>query len=384
MLRDELLAMGLSDAVQTEKGIVLATLPGNAGGHVPVVAFNAHVDTSPETTGEGVRPQVVRRYDGGDLPLPGNPQAVIRVEANEELRGLVGCTIITTDGTTLLGADDKAGLAVIMEAAACLQENPQIEHGPLRICFTCDEEIGHGVDHVDLTELGATVCYTLDGHGCDEIDVETFSADLAVVTIEGVNIHPSIAKGRMTNAVRAAAYFVERLPRDTLSPETTGGREGFLHPYQIAGGVGEVTLRILLRDFVAGGGGGRRGGAVVPPPAGGARARPPRRAVCAESHRTARPRAEADDHSRRHRRLAVYRIGAAYAESLDRRAQSSLSLGMDLPGGDGKSGPDARRAGADLGPGERVEIAVGASTDSLTTGTSPAQGRHPCHSGRVQ
>jgi tripeptide aminopeptidase len=248
MLRDELLAMGLADAVQTDKGIVLATLRGNVEG-VPVVAFNAHVDTSPETTGEGVRPQVVRHYDGGDLPLPGNPQAVIRVAANEELRGLVGCTIITTDGTTLLGADDKAGLAVIMETAACLQQQPQIKHGPLRICFTCDEEIGHGVDHVDLAELGATVCYTLDGHGCDEIDVETFSADLAVVTIEGINIHPSIAKGRMTNALRAAAHFIERLPRDTLSPETTADREGFLHPYQIAGGVGEVTMRILLRDF---------------------------------------------------------------------------------------------------------------------------------------
>jgi tripeptide aminopeptidase len=249
MLRDELFALGLADAVQTDKGIVLATLPANVEGNVSVVAFNAHVDTSPETTGAGVRPQVVRNYDGGDLVLPGNPQAVICVRENEELRSLAGSTIITTDGTTLLGADDKAGLAVIMEMAACLLEQPQIQHGPLRICFTCDEEIGHGVDHVDLDELGATVCYTLDGHGCDEIDVETFSADLAVVAVEGVNIHPSIGKGRMVNAIRAAAWFVDRLPRDRLSPETTADRDGFLHPYQLTGGVAEVTMRILLRDF---------------------------------------------------------------------------------------------------------------------------------------
>src|SRR5262249_17312861 len=157
-----------------------------------------------ETTGANVRPQVVRNYAGGDLVLPGNPSAVIRVAENPQLRDLVGRTLITTDGTTLLGADDKAGVAVIMETAAVLGEHPQIKHGTLRVCFTCDEEIGHGIDHVNLDQLGAAVCYTLDGHGADEIDVETFSADLAVVTIRGVNIHPSIGKGRMVNAVRAA------------------------------------------------------------------------------------------------------------------------------------------------------------------------------------
>ncbi|HEV3006056.1 MAG TPA: tripeptide aminopeptidase PepT, partial [Pirellulales bacterium] len=149
----------------------------------------------------------------------------------------------------LLGADDKAGLAVIMEAVSWLAENPQVEHGRVRVCFTCDEEIGHGVNHVDLRRLGADVCYTLDGSGSGEIDVETFSADLATVVVRGVNIHPSIAKGRMINALRVAADFLGRLPRGELSPETTDGRQGFLHPYKIEGGVAEVTIQILLRDF---------------------------------------------------------------------------------------------------------------------------------------
>ena len=249
LLKDELLEIGLSDALQTEMGIVLATVPATAAAARDVVAFNAHVDTSPETTGANVRPQVLRDYAGGDIPLPGNPAAVIRVADNPELKKLIGCTLITTDGTTLLGADDKAGVAVIMEAAAHLSEHPEIEHGPVRICFTCDEEIGHGVDHVDLKQFGATVCYTLDGHGANEIDVETFSADLANVTVRGVNIHPSIGKGRMVNALRVAGNFLDRLPRDTLSPETTADREGFLHPYSLEGGVAEVKLRILLRDF---------------------------------------------------------------------------------------------------------------------------------------
>ncbi len=248
MLADELRAMGLSDTVQTEHGIVMATVPSNVG-VAPVVALNAHVDTSPETTGAGVRPQVVRNYGGGDVKLPGNSEATIHVSDNPELKSLVGCTLITTDGTTLLGADDKAGVAVIMEAAALLMEHSDIRHPDVRVCFTCDEEIGHGVDHVDLAQLGATVCYTLDGHGAGEIDVETFSADLAVITVRGVNIHPSIGKGRMVNAIRAAADLVDRFPRDTLSPETTADRQGFLHPYRVEGGVGEVVVRVLLRDF---------------------------------------------------------------------------------------------------------------------------------------
>ncbi len=253
LLVRELLKMGLDDAAQDEHGIVMATVPGTidngAQRQTPVVAFCADLDTSPETTGKNVRPQVIRDYPGGDLTLPCDTSKVIRVAENPELAELVGRTVITTDGATLLGADDKAGVAAIMEAAAWLVEHPKTQHGPIRLCFTCDEEIGHGVDHVDLDRLGAAVCYTLDGAGANDIDVETFSADLAVVTIRGINIHPSIAKGRMVNAVRVAAAFVDSLPHDTLSPETADGREGFLHPFTIEGGVAEVKLRIILRDF---------------------------------------------------------------------------------------------------------------------------------------
>ena len=241
--------MGLADAKQDKFGIVLATLPGNVRHKTPVIAFNAHVDTSPETTGANVRPQVWRDYRGGDLTLPGDPTRVIRVSENPELAALIGKTIVTSDGTTLLGADDKAGVAVIMEAVAWLLENPRVEHGPLRICFTCDEEIGHGVDHVDLAELGAEVCYTLDGGGVDEVDTETFSADLATIKVQGVNIHPSIAKGKMVNALAVAADFLASMPRAGHSPETTADREGFLHPYRIEGGVAEVSIQVLLREF---------------------------------------------------------------------------------------------------------------------------------------
>jgi tripeptide aminopeptidase len=249
LLAGELRELGLADAAQDAHGIVMATVSATTRRQVPTVAWIAHVDTSPETSGKNVKPQVHRGYAGGDLVLPGDPTKVIRVADNPELAGLHGKTLITTDGTTLLGADDKAGVAVIMEAAAYLAAHPEVLHGPVRVCFTCDEEIGHGVDHLDLKKLGAQVAYTLDGGGTGEIDTETFSADLAVVTVKGVNIHPAIAKGRMVNAVRLAGMLLDRLPRQVLAPETTAEREGFLHPYRIEGGVAEVTLRILLRDF---------------------------------------------------------------------------------------------------------------------------------------
>ena len=249
LLKEELLALGVRDATQDDHGIVLATIPSTATKPAPVIAWIAHVDTSPETCGRYVKPIVHRDYDGKDLVLPGDNSKIIRVAECPELGRLAGKTIITTDGTTLLGSDDKSGVAVIMEAASYLIAHPHIAHGPIRICFTCDEEIGRGVDHLDLKKLGAHVAYTLDGSGVGEIDGETFSADLAVVKITGVNIHPSIAKGRMINAVRLAGVFLDRLPQQTLSPETTADRQGFLHPYRIEGGVAEVTLRILLRDF---------------------------------------------------------------------------------------------------------------------------------------
>jgi tripeptide aminopeptidase len=252
MLADELLEMGLTDVEFTHQGLVYATVPGTLGeanAALPVVAFNAHVDTSPETTGKNVKPQLLRNYAGGDIVLPADPSRVIRVAQNPELWSLHGKTIVTTDGTTLLGADDKSGIAVIMEMAQHLVEQPGLKHGPVRILFTCDEEIGHGVDHVDLAKLGATVCYTLDGSGANEVDVETFSADLATIRVTGINIHPSIAKGRMVNALRALGTLLDRLPREGHSPETTEGRQGFLHPYDLSGGVAEATVKVLLRDF---------------------------------------------------------------------------------------------------------------------------------------
>jgi tripeptide aminopeptidase len=249
LLTEELRALGLRDAAQDSHGIVMATIPATISRPAPTVAWIAHVDTSPETSGHNVKPIVHRNYDGRDIVLPGNPSQVIRIADNSDLAPLKGKTIITTDGTTLLGADDKAGVAVIMEAAGHLIAHPDVPHGPIRVCFTCDEEIGHGVDHLDLAKLGASVAYTLDGGGTGEIDGETFSADLAVVTITGVNVHPGLAKGRMVNAVRLAGLLLDRLPRQVLSPETTEERQGFLHPYRIEGGVGEVTMRILLRDF---------------------------------------------------------------------------------------------------------------------------------------
>lgn len=248
LLTDQLREMGLADASQDAHGIVTATVPGNLPGRTPVVAFNAHVDTSPETTGAGVQPQIIENYRGGDLVLPGDRSKVISAASCPELAACLGHTLITTDGTTLLGADDKAGVAIIMELAQHLLEHPGIPHGPVRLLFTCDEEIGRGTQHVDLGRLGADVCYTFDGGGQNQIDHETFSADLAVVTIRGVNIHPSIAKDRMINAVRIAGKLLERLPPE-LSPEHTSGREGFLHPYVLEGGVAQIVLRVLLRDF---------------------------------------------------------------------------------------------------------------------------------------
>ncbi|HEX3150868.1 MAG TPA: peptidase T [Gemmataceae bacterium] len=249
MLRDELLAIGLADVKQSEFGIVMATIPATVPGK-PTIAWIAHVDTSPETTGKNVKPIVHANYDGKDIPLPGDSTKIIRVADSPDLLKCVGKTVITTDGTTLLGADNKAGVAVIMETAAYLVQHPEIPHGPIRVVFTCDEEIGHGVDHADPKEIGAIVGYTLDGAAEGEIEAETFSADKAIVTIKGVNIHPSIGKGRMINSVRLAGLFLERLPRTSLSPETTEGRQGFIHPYKIDGGVAETQVHCLLRDFI--------------------------------------------------------------------------------------------------------------------------------------
>ena len=250
LLLGELKAFGLADATINEFGIVTATLPATVPHATPVIAWFAHMDTSPETSGKNVKPVIHAKYDGRDIVLPADPSRVIRREDSPELANCIGKTVITTDGTTLLGADNKAGIAVIMETVPYLLQNQSIPHGAVKICFTCDEEIGHGVDHVDVPKLGAVVGYTLDGAAQAEIEGETFSGDKATVTIRGKNIHPSIAKGRMVNAVRLAGMFIDRLPASILSPETAEGREGFLHPYRIEGGVAEVPITFIVRDFV--------------------------------------------------------------------------------------------------------------------------------------
>lgn len=253
LLVEECRAIGLDDAAIGTGGVVLATVPATPGCPAPAIAYVAHVDTSPETSGTDVRPLVHAAYSGGDITLPGPPERVLRVADNPDLARLVGGTVITTDGTTLLGADDKAGVAVIMEAAARLVAGGGPPHGPIRLVFTCDEEIGRGTQHLDVARIGAVCGYTLDGSGRGTIDVETFSADQAIVTVTGVNTHPSVGTGVMVNAIRILAEFLAALPTDRLSPETTSGRDGFVHPYVIEGGVARAEARILLRDFESAG-----------------------------------------------------------------------------------------------------------------------------------
>ncbi len=247
-LAEELRGLGVQDVSISEHGIVMGTIPGNVPG-APTIAWLAHMDTSPEASGKNVKPQVIRNYDGGDITLPGDKSKVIKVAETKGLADLKGKTLITSDGTTLLGADDKAGVAAIMTAAEHLLKNPDLKHGPIRIVFTGDEEVGRGTDKVDINAINATCAYTLDGEGAGEIENETFSADQAIVTITGVNIHPGLAHERMVNAIRLTGEFLEKLPKD-LSPERTKDRDGFLHPYVIEGGVPEVKVRILLRSFV--------------------------------------------------------------------------------------------------------------------------------------
>jgi len=249
LLAGELRAMGITDAHLDEYGYVYATIPANSDKHVPVICFCSHMDTSPDCTGKNVKPQIVRNYRGGDIALVADPTQVIRVADNPALSDQIGNDIITTDGTTLLGADNKAGLAEIMDAAQFLIRNPEVKHGTIKILFTPDEEIGRGVDKADLKKLGADFAYTIDGETAGHVEDETFSADAATITIEGVSTHPGFAKGKMEHAIKIAAAIVDRLPKTTCSPETTEGREGFLHPIAISGALEQATLGFIVRDF---------------------------------------------------------------------------------------------------------------------------------------
>ena len=249
LLASELKAIGLADAHLDEHGYVYATIPATTDKKVPVICFCSHMDTSPDCSGAGVKPQIVRNYRGGDIVLPADPTQIIRVTEHPELANQIGNDIVTTDGTTLLGADNKAGVAEIMDAAEFLVCNPQLKHGTIKILFTPDEEIGRGVDKVDLKKLGADFAYTMDGESAGTIEDETFSADGASIVIQGVSAHPGFAKGRMEPAVKIAAAIVERLPKDTCSPETTEGREGFLHPTGIEGALESARIDLIVRDF---------------------------------------------------------------------------------------------------------------------------------------
>ena len=249
LLAAELQAMGLSDAHLDPFGYVYATIPANTEKRVPVICFCSHMDTSPDCTGKDVKPQIVRNYRGGDIVLPGDPAQVIRAADHPALQDQIGNDIVTSDGTTLLGADNKAGLAEIMDAAHFLINNPQIRHGTIKILFTPDEEIGRGVDKADLKKLAADFAYTIDGETAGNIEDETFSADGATITIEGVSTHPGFAKGKMEHAIKIAAAIVDRLPKDTCSPETTEGKQGFLHPVGISGALEKTTLSFIVRDF---------------------------------------------------------------------------------------------------------------------------------------
>jgi len=252
LLRDlaqELRELGITDAAVDEFGYVMATVPATTARDVSTIGLIAHVDTSPEMPGANVRPIVHRQYDGRDLVLPDDPTAVLRLRDNPLLAEQMGHDIVTASGTTLLGADNKAGVAEIVTAAAYLMAHPDIVHGPIRIGFTPDEEIGRGTQHFDVQKFGATCAYTMDGGRRGELEVESFSADAMTVTFHGFNTHPGYAKGRMVNAIKAASAFVDRLPRDTMSPETTEDHDGFVHPYVVNASVERTSVKLIVRDF---------------------------------------------------------------------------------------------------------------------------------------
>jgi tripeptide aminopeptidase len=248
LLVAELREVGLEDAELDEHGYVLATLPASVERATPTIALLAHVDVAYDAPGDDVQPQVVR-YEGGRLALPGDPAVALDPEVSPRLADHVGHELVTSDGTTLLGADNKAGVAEIMTAVDYLRQHPELEHGPVRVCFTRDEEIGKGVEGLDLDRLGADAAYTVDGSTLGHIEDETFNALAATVVFTGIAAHAGSAKGRMVNAGKIAADFLASLPRDGLSPETTEGRDGYVHPWSTVGSEERTTVRFLLRDF---------------------------------------------------------------------------------------------------------------------------------------
>lgn len=249
LLVQELLEMGIADAHLDEHGYVYGTLPANTNKPVPVICLCSHIDTSPDCSGMDVKPIIHSNYQGQDLVLPDDPSQVLRLNEHPDLQAQIGNDIITASGTTLLGADNKAGLAEIMDVVNFLVQHPEIKHGTLKILFTPDEEIGRGVDKVDLKKLGADFAYTVDGETLGSLENETFSADGIFITIHGISSHPGFAKGKMESALKIASEIIAQLPKDKLSPESTEAKEGFLHPVAIRGTVEEATLEFIVRDF---------------------------------------------------------------------------------------------------------------------------------------
>jgi len=249
VLAEELKEIGMQNVELDEFGYVYAELPSNTEKDVPPIGFLAHIDTSPEVSGANVNPIIHKNYDGGKIVLPADPTQVIDPEEHPDLKEQIGSDIITADGTTLLGADNKAGVAEIVDAMRYLIQHPEIKHGPIKVCFTPDEEVGRGTEKIRLDRFGAKYAYTVDGESLGEIENETFCADTVILTIQGFNCHPGYAKNKLVNAIKIAADFIDALPKDSLSPETTEGREGYVHPYVLNGGVDVTTIKILIRDF---------------------------------------------------------------------------------------------------------------------------------------
>ena len=251
LLRDECSAMGLQNVELDPYGYVTATLPANTSGAIKTIGFIAHVDTSPEVSGANVKPILHKNYQGQDIVLPDRNDIIIKFADNPELAEQIGNDIVTASGTTLLGADNKSGVAAIMTAAQYLLEHPEIKHGDIRIAFTPDEEIGGGTTYFDIKKFNAYCAYTVDSSTRGMLDTETFSADAMTLTFEGINTHPGHAYGQMINAIKLVSEFIDRLPKDTLSPETTRDREGFVHPIDVKAGVDSASVQFILRDFDA-------------------------------------------------------------------------------------------------------------------------------------
>lgn len=248
LLVEELKALGINDAEMDQYGYVFGTIPSNLSHEVPTICFCAHMDTAPDCSGTNVKPILHKKYDGKQIILPDDNEQVITVEQHPYLKEKIGDDLITASGLTLLGADDKAGVACIMDFVEVLQNNPEISHGPIRILFTPDEEVGRGVDHLDMKKLNADYGYTLDGGVLGSIEDESFSADSVEITIHGVSAHPGYAKGKLINALKIASEFINALPKESWSPETTSHREGFVHPVAMEGIQEKATVQFIIRD----------------------------------------------------------------------------------------------------------------------------------------